>query len=121
MQVMPTFASMTERNWKLGHGKLLDEDSKILITHFLSQLLNNRLVDRSGRRLTPGGLALQARPWTERSEGSGSANDLPKAIAWSGNQPFILKFILKMTKGTKSMLSIPFVDNLNGVHLNGLH
>ena len=36
-------------------------------------------MDWSGRRSTPGGSACALRPWTERSEGSGSSHALRKA------------------------------------------
>ncbi|PID14370.1 hypothetical protein CSV63_12640 [Sporosarcina sp. P34] len=47
---------------------------------------NHKLVDRKWKAATPGGSACALRPWTERSEGSGSSHALGKASAWNVDQ-----------------------------------
>ena len=47
------------------------------------------VVDRKWKATTPGGSACALRPWTERSEGSGSSHALRKACAWNVDQRFL--------------------------------
>jgi hypothetical protein len=88
-----------KRNWLLGHGKL---------------------VDWSGRCLTPGGLALQARPWTEQSEGSGSANAPPESKRLERKSTFYSEIHIRNDKRHQELALDTFVDNLNLSKLKGL-